>query len=97
MKIHHYCLVKGIKLDEYLLGMKAQPSQLLDISGTTNPDYEDWLSKNQMLISLLLNSLTPDITNQVIGYGSSVATWKAIAILCRVHNRAQIQLFCTSL
>ncbi|KAK9159788.1 hypothetical protein Syun_006129 [Stephania yunnanensis] len=89
--------IKGIKFEEYLLGTKARPQQFLDASGTINPDYEDWVSKDQMLISWLLNSLTLDIAQSVHGHVTSADTWKAIEALCGAHNRAKVQLSRTGL
>ncbi|KAK9123845.1 hypothetical protein Sjap_013447 [Stephania japonica] len=82
---------------DHLYGTKPCPAPTLDISSTPNPEYEEWESKDNYLICWLLNSLTPDVAQQVVGHPTCHSTWTAIEDICGAHNRAKIQICRTNL
>jgi hypothetical protein len=60
-------LIKGSKLDGYLLGTKQRPEQYITSTSTDpnskkiNPEFEDWLAHDQQVLGWLRNSMTAGI------------------------------------
>jgi len=57
-------LIRGCKLDGYILGIKECPELFVttsDKTRKTNPDYEEWIAQDQTLLGWLRNSRVIDI------------------------------------
>jgi hypothetical protein len=55
-----------------------------------NPDYDDWLSTDQSILSGLMASLTEGIFSQVLGHNSSAALWAAVNLNFGIKSRARV-------
>ncbi|KAK9130042.1 hypothetical protein Sjap_010529 [Stephania japonica] len=87
--------IKGYNLDGILLGEVPCPHKFDPQTGVFNPSYQDWNSKDQLLLHIILNSLSPNITSQIIRVASSSSAhvvWEAIANLCGAQNKSKIQV-----
>ncbi|KAK9157207.1 hypothetical protein Scep_003781 [Stephania cephalantha] len=78
-------VIRGYKLDGYLLGTLPCPSPILE-SGSSNPAYKDWISMDQLLRAWLLNSLTESVAIQIIRHSTSHSAWKAVEELTTVRE-----------
>ncbi|KAK9126453.1 hypothetical protein Scep_015299 [Stephania cephalantha] len=58
--------VKGQRFDGYLFGTKPCPTQFLP-SEDVNPQYEDWISKDNMFQCWLINSITQPVAISIAG------------------------------
>ncbi|KAK9090691.1 hypothetical protein Sjap_023868 [Stephania japonica] len=90
-------ILKGTRLDGYAFGTKSCPPQFLNESDEANPAFEDWTLKDQMLIAMLINSLSNEISSQMYGSSSSQQLWKEIERQCGSHSKAQAAVYKTSL
>ncbi|KAK9157418.1 hypothetical protein Scep_003992 [Stephania cephalantha] len=86
--------IKGYNLDGILLGEIPYPPKSDQETGAFNPSYQNWYSKDQLLLYIILNSLTPSVTSQILRVANSSAheVWKAIANLCGAQNKSRIQV-----
>ncbi|KAK9138439.1 hypothetical protein Sjap_009033 [Stephania japonica] len=84
-------------MEGHLLCTKPSPAPMLTNAETPNPDYEDWISKDNYLLCFLLNSLEGTIAQQITGATTCHLTWKAIQNLYGAHNRAKVQICRASL
>lgn len=58
-------VIRGHKMEGYLLGTKPCPSQFIT-EGTetkTNPTYEEWVAAVQLLLRWIYNTLTSEIAS----------------------------------
>jgi hypothetical protein len=85
-------------LHGYIDGTLAPPPKTILSSGENptsipNPEFTQWFTKDQMLLSWLLSSLTEEVFPYVIGLDSSKDVWVALANAFGAisHNR-QLQL-----
>ncbi|XP_038882253.1 uncharacterized protein LOC120073479 [Benincasa hispida] len=53
-----------------------------------NPQYEAWVTANQLLLGWLYNSMTREVVVQLMGYKSAKSLWDAIHLLFGVQSRA---------
>ena len=80
--------LRGAQVTGLLDGSDAAPPKTVEVTKadkTTaiepNPLYGPWLSKDQQVLSYLLNSLTPEILTQVISKESTYDLWIALTTL----------------
>ncbi|KAK9144668.1 hypothetical protein Sjap_004571 [Stephania japonica] len=87
--------IRGYNLDGILLGDVPCPHKFDPETGVFNQSYQDWNSKDQLLLHIILNSLSPSITSQIMRVASSSSAhvvWEAIANLCGAQNKSRIQV-----
>ncbi|KAI4349792.1 hypothetical protein L6164_010349 [Bauhinia variegata] len=65
--------IRGNKLEGYITGAKKCRVQFLDDGKEKklNPEFEDWVAYDQLLLGCLFNSMTLDIASQLIHYKTS--------------------------
>ncbi|KZV37830.1 hypothetical protein F511_10860 [Dorcoceras hygrometricum] len=74
-------IIRGHKLDGYVLGTKLCPPEFLPRTtpGSTvkipNPEYEEWLSNDQLLLGWLYNTMSSDIASQLMRKATSKELW----------------------
>ncbi|KAL5799441.1 hypothetical protein ACOSQ4_032325 [Xanthoceras sorbifolium] len=73
-------VIRGYKLDGYLLGTKPCPPKFLRATTTDNypslnPAYEDWVIHDQLLLGWLLSSMSESILAKVVGLTTSHKVW----------------------
>ncbi|KAL5567291.1 hypothetical protein UlMin_030455 [Ulmus minor] len=74
-------VIRGHKLDAYLLGSLPCPPKLIPAEPTTqgeagiglklNPEYKQWVVNNQLLMSWLYESMNESVITQVMGCSTS--------------------------
>ncbi|XP_054799182.1 uncharacterized protein LOC129303715 isoform X2 [Prosopis cineraria] len=59
---HVLSIVRGHRLDGYLLGLKQCPNEytVIDEQVQVNSEYEDWIATDQLLYDWLLGSMNTD-------------------------------------
>ncbi|KAK9094649.1 hypothetical protein Scep_026118 [Stephania cephalantha] len=85
---------RGYNLDGILLGEIHCPPKFDPNTGVFNPSYQDWNCKDQLLLHIILNSISPSITSHILKVASSSAheVWQAIANLYGAQNKSRIQV-----
>ncbi|KAK9139579.1 hypothetical protein Scep_009261 [Stephania cephalantha] len=75
--------IRGHNLDGIMLGEVPCPPKIDQETGDFNPRYQDWIFKDQMLLRIILNSMTQSIMSQILKVASSSTyeVWQAIANL----------------
>ncbi|KAK9093963.1 hypothetical protein Scep_025432 [Stephania cephalantha] len=91
--------IRGYNLDGILLGEISCPPRFDSETSILNPSFQDRMSKDQLLLHLILNSVTHVVTSQILKVASSSAheVWKAIANLCGAQNRSRVQVCRTAI
>jgi len=85
-------LIRGCKLDVYMLGTKACSDQFVTSGETTrkaNPDYDDWITRDQALLGWLINSMTTDIATQLLHCETSKEIWDEAQKLAGAHTKSR--------
>jgi hypothetical protein len=67
-------LLQSQHLFGYVDGSVTKPS-IIDSSGSENPELVEWQQTSQLLLSLLLSSLTEEAMSTVVGLSSSHDIW----------------------
>ena len=86
-------LIRGCKLDCYMLGTKECLEQFVTSTDKTkniNPNYEDWQAHDQALLGWLINSMTIDIATQLLHCETSKQLWDEAQSLAGAHTRSRI-------
>lgn len=89
-------ILKGQKVDEYVLGTKAQPSDFIEtIIGTEkkldpNPLYEEWMTVDQALSCWFFGSMSPAIAVDVVNFKTSREVWKALEEVYGATSKARV-------
>ena len=89
--------LRGAQVTGLLDGSDAAPPKTIEVTKadkTTaiepNPLYGPWLSKDQQVLSYLLNSLKQEILAQVIGKDSTFDLWTALTTLFTAQSQSRI-------
>ena len=56
-----------------------------------NPDYANWISRDQLVLRYILNVVSPDILSHVIGLDTSAKVWTALETLTTFQSRSRTQ------
>lgn len=89
-------IIRGHKLDGYVLGTKLCPPEFMPRTtpGSTvkipNPEYEEWLSNDQLLLGWLYSTMSSDIASQLMRKSTSKELWDAVKELSGAHTRARV-------
>lgn len=80
--------LRGAQVTGLLDGTDAAPPKMVEqqqpdktMAMGPNPLYGPWLSKDQQVLSYLLNSLSKEVLAQVIGKENTYDLWTAIATI----------------
>ncbi|CAI9780821.1 unnamed protein product [Fraxinus pennsylvanica] len=79
-------VIRGHKLDGYLLGKKPCPPAFLTTENGAapipvtqpNPEYEDWVTIDQLLLGWLLGSMSESVLTKVVGLSTSHEVWNKL-------------------
>nr|CCI55336.1 PH01B019A14.5 [Phyllostachys edulis] len=79
--------VDGSRWAPAMMAMKTT-----DVGATqiTNPEYIVWLQQDQMVLSTLLSSLSPEVLSQVLFLGSAAEVWMALERMFTPQSRARM-------
>ena len=47
-------------------------------TATPNPAYDEWIRKDQLVLSWMISSLSPDVLPYVVGLATAADVWKAL-------------------
>ncbi|TXG63389.1 hypothetical protein EZV62_010383 [Acer yangbiense] len=91
-------VIKGHRLEGFINGKTHCPPKIIfeTISDFTfvevqqNPDFENWITHDQLLLRWLYNSMTADIASQIIGHETSQSLWKDAQELTDAHSKANV-------
>ncbi|KZV34405.1 hypothetical protein F511_34028, partial [Dorcoceras hygrometricum] len=89
-------IIRGNKLDGYVLGTKLCPPEFLPRTtpGSTvkipNPEYEEWLSNDQLLLGWLYSTMSSDIASQLMQKATSKELWDGAKELSGAQTRSRI-------
>ncbi|KAA0067279.1 uncharacterized protein E6C27_scaffold418G001000 [Cucumis melo var. makuwa] len=91
------CLPKIIMLttqpNESIVENAGEPSQETSSSSTAvvtvNPKYERWITTDLLLLGWLYNSMTPEVTIQLMGFTNAKDLWEATQDLFGIQSRAK--------
>jgi hypothetical protein len=82
-------ILRGRRLLGYADGTIQAPPTTIKISETVdgkavekmvpNPEYDEWLTNDQLVLGRLVTSLEPDVLMQIVGLKTSTAVWSALA------------------
>jgi hypothetical protein len=64
---------------------KAKPDEL-----SPNPDYDDWLGKDQTIFNYLHSSVSKDVQVQVSSYNTTAELWKSIQDMTAAQSRDRV-------
>lgn len=70
-------ILRGQKVDGYVLGTKAKPSEYIEVSTDSgkklepNPAFEEWMTVDQALFGWLFGSMTPSVAADVVNFTTS--------------------------
>jgi hypothetical protein len=81
--------IRGSRLLGLLDGSDSAPSEIVEVEAadktadkpaktTSNPDYENWISRDQIVLSYLLQSLSPEVLPHVQRIEHAAGVWQAI-------------------
>ena len=99
-------IARGHRLEGYLTGTSLKPLELittLAVEGQpsfgfqTNPDYEQWVVNDQLLMGWLYGSMTESIAMEVMGCSSSAELWSALESLFGAHSKAKMDEYRTKI
>ncbi|KAJ9545242.1 hypothetical protein OSB04_024949 [Centaurea solstitialis] len=79
----------GQKLFGFIDGSIPSPTQFLQ-DGTTNPEFITWFQQDQLLLSIIISSLSESIVGQILHYRSSSAVWYALETLFTAKSQARV-------
>ncbi|XP_022683926.1 uncharacterized protein LOC105914785 [Setaria italica] len=88
--------VRGAQLLRILEGKVPAPSPILKVlldgkkKEVSNPEYDSWVSKDQQLLSYLLNSITREVLAGVATMTTSAEAWKALEVMFAAQSRARV-------
>lgn len=85
-------LIRGCKLDGYILGTKECPEQFISTNDKTkksNPDYEEWIAHDQALLGWLRNSMAIDIATQLLRCETAKELWDEARGLAGAHTKTR--------
>ncbi|KAK4253452.1 hypothetical protein QN277_010122 [Acacia crassicarpa] len=89
--------LRGHRVDGYVLGTKICPPQYIPNEPATNasinPDFEDWIATDQIILSWLLSTMTVGIASQILHCTSSCELWKAVTDLMSAHSRSRVTMY----
>lgn len=97
-------IIRRHHLDVFLNGSKPCQPEFLSPEGNEeggvperNPDYEFWITHDQLLMGWLYWSMTEGIASEVMGCNTAASLWTALEDLYGAHSRANMDELCTKL
>ncbi|KAM6552114.1 hypothetical protein CsatB_001922 [Cannabis sativa] len=89
-------IIRGHRLDGFINGMRNAPARVATGDGQpgfgvrTNPDYEQWVVCDQLLMEWLYGSMTKAIATEVMGCTSARSLWTSLENLYGAHSQAKM-------
>ncbi|TXG48382.1 hypothetical protein EZV62_027676 [Acer yangbiense] len=94
-------VIRGNRMEGYITGAKKCPPEFIitdleqeaDETLEENPEYEDWIVHDQILLGWLYNSMEPDVASEVIGSETSKDLWESINTLFGLKTKSNIAYY----
>ncbi|KAK9130616.1 hypothetical protein Sjap_011103 [Stephania japonica] len=86
-------LFRGCRLDGHLLGTIVCLPEILEETGSSNPEYEEWYARDQFCLGWLISAISKEVASVVVGAKNAREAWRNIEDHCGSHSRAQIQVY----
>uniref|UniRef100_A0A803QCY3 Integrase catalytic domain-containing protein n=1 Tax=Cannabis sativa TaxID=3483 RepID=A0A803QCY3_CANSA len=92
-------IVRGHRLDGFLNGTNVCPSEYVYTGSTEdgsktiktlNPEFENWIVNDQLLMGWLYSSMTETIATEVMGSTSAAGLWHALEQLYGAHSKSKM-------
>ncbi|XP_060965620.1 uncharacterized protein LOC133034535 [Cannabis sativa] len=91
-----FTIIRGHRLEGFINGKRVCPEEFItsgtpettDYNVIVNPDYENWLVHDQLLMGWLYGSMTEGIASEVMGCQSAYSLWTALENLFGAYSRA---------
>ncbi|TXG72772.1 hypothetical protein EZV62_001351 [Acer yangbiense] len=100
-------VIKGHRLDGYLFGTRPCPPEFIPTEiiaqGATgfglilNPNYEQWVVNDHLLMGWLYGSMTESVAIQVMGCSTSANLWTALENLYGAHSKSKMNAVRTNI
>ncbi|KAK0605463.1 hypothetical protein LWI29_027163 [Acer saccharum] len=100
-------VIKGHRLDGYLFGTRPCPPEFIPTEITAqgatgfglrlNPNYEQWVVNDHLLMGWLYGSMTESVATQVMGCSTSANLWTALENLYGAHSKSKMNAVRTSI
>jgi len=88
--------IRGAQLMSILEGKTLAPSPTMEVENAEkkevvpNPEYKQWLAKDQQLLGYLINSVSKEVLAQVATIESSAELWSALDKMFSAQSKARI-------
>ena len=89
--------IRGAQLMSILEGKTLAPSPTMEVENAEkkkevvpNPEYGQWLAKDQQLLGYLINSVSKEVLAQVATIESSAELWSALDKMFSAQSKARI-------
>uniref|UniRef100_A0A803PCW7 Retrotransposon Copia-like N-terminal domain-containing protein n=1 Tax=Cannabis sativa TaxID=3483 RepID=A0A803PCW7_CANSA len=100
-----FTIIRGHRLEGFINGQRQCPEQFIttgipkstETQFSVNPDYENWLVHDQILMGWLYGSMTEGIASEVMGCQSASSLWAALEELYGGNLRAHMDELRTKL
>ncbi|KAI9198055.1 hypothetical protein LWI28_009229 [Acer negundo] len=94
-------VIHGNRMEGYITGAKKCPPEYIitnleqedDKTLEENPEYEDWIVHDQILLGWLYNSMEPDVASEVIKNETSKDLWESINTLFGLKTKSNIAYY----
>jgi hypothetical protein len=90
--------LRGAHLLDLVEGNEEAPEEFLEMEDINknkvtieNPEYVSWISRDQLVLRWILNSLSPDVLAHVAGLEISAETWAAIIAHVSPTSKTRVQ------
>ncbi|KAK1620266.1 hypothetical protein QYE76_025783 [Lolium multiflorum] len=89
--------LRGARVMGLLEGTDAAPSETLEVEdenkkkiSVSNPAYDTWVTKDQQVVSFLVNSLSEDVLPHVFGLHHAVDVWRALHNMYSTQSKSRV-------
>jgi hypothetical protein len=97
-QFHHLAYLRGQDVYSFIDGTILAPAQLIVNPATTpgspamiaNPDYLSWYQKDQLIISVLVSTLSDSYVSHAVGCTTSRALWESLEKMFASQAHARI-------
>uniref|UniRef100_A0A803PHM7 Retrovirus-related Pol polyprotein from transposon TNT 1-94-like beta-barrel domain-containing protein n=1 Tax=Cannabis sativa TaxID=3483 RepID=A0A803PHM7_CANSA len=92
-------IARGHRLDGYLMGARSRPEEFLPVlnveeqqgvGSEINPEFEQWIVNDQLLMGWLYGSMTESIATEVMGSLTSADLWSSLEALFGAHLKSRM-------
>ncbi|KAL5543220.1 hypothetical protein UlMin_010930 [Ulmus minor] len=91
-------VIRGNKMEGFITDAKECPPEFIEVTEEgadeaelkENPEHENWVAQDQVLLGWLYNSIDIEVASELIGYETSKLLWEAIRDLFGVRNISNI-------